>query len=86
MDVALMDELEMLYGKGLQNRINKTHTSPSINGPPTNSDLQLSTLKKLYSKTYHAKSPSHYEKNDGKKELTLEKKSKQKLHKILAHH
>jgi hypothetical protein len=86
MDVALMDELEMLYGKGLQSRIKKTHTPPSIGVPPTNPDPQLLAIKELYSKSYNLKNSSVHEKTYGKKNSDVEKKPNSKLHKLLAQH
>jgi hypothetical protein len=86
MDVALMDELEMLYGEGLQSRIKKTHNPPSIGVPPTNLDPQLSVTKELYSKFYDLKDSSIHEKTHRKKDPDVKKKSNPKPDKILAQH
>ena len=80
-----MDELEMLYGEGLQNRIKKTHTSPLIGMHPTNLNPQLSAIKELYSKSYDLKNSFIHEKNYVKKDPNVEKKPNSKQDKILAH-
>jgi hypothetical protein len=88
MDVALMDELEMLYGTGLHSRIKKSKKPPSISISQTtqpNPNSQLSALKQLCSRTLATKNPSPHEKSS-QHEKELERKTKQKLHKIIVQH
>lgn len=87
-EVAGMDELEMLYGRGLQSKKSRNGNPKPIKAlqsTQTSLSCESVTFKNLYVKALSVKDPFNYEKSGNRTKKEAKQKKEREIENIILH-